>query len=298
MRRHPLRWSGTDTGATVREILERGWFSDPGECARVLASIVGTDTISAQGFGGGWPVFQSGGWLVGPSLPVPVGAEPAQGVDGEYSRRRQTVWRETAGAARPFLSIAEGENPPGGPFELLWFGDTERYTMNDATLEIEDLFSVLRVSADRALIERLLVRARRLDPGILEGLVFAERTPCTEIEVQRPMAATAGESWRDPASLLSVRADVKSVGQHGTEITAETVQGGRAVFLARLLPLGWHLQLIEGPYVFTSIHLEQKERVVSLRATPDESIDPMAPGMRGRLVFDLRADLVALDEGR
>ncbi len=33
--------------------------------------------------------------------------------------------------------------------------------------------------------------------------------------------------------------------------------------------------------------------MVSLRATLGPSIDPLAPGMRGRLAFDLRADLVA-----
>jgi hypothetical protein len=28
----------------------------------------------------------------------------------------------------------------------------------------------------------------------------------------------------------------------------------------------------------------------------DETIDPMSPGMRGRLAFDLQADLVALSQ--
>ena len=239
-------------------------------------------------------MLESGGWWVAPSLPVPVGVEPTQGVDGEYHQSRHILWRESAGAVQPFLSTVETETPPGRPFQLLWFGDAERFTIADGTLEVEDLFSVLRVSAERGLIERLLIRGRRLDPGILEGIGFSESPREAEMEVRRPIAATTGRARPEPAAFLSIRTDVKSVEQHGTEIIAETVHGGRAVFSAESTAGGWRLQLTEGPYGFRRFLLDVQQHVVSLKATPAAAIDPMAPGMRGRLAFDLRADLVAL----
>lgn len=295
VRRLPLRWSGTGRDAGVKEILERGWFDDPQECARVLSSIAGNDAISGQAFGGPWPLIETGEWKVAPALPVPVGPDPVPGADGEYFFREKMVWRESGGAEEPFLSVDGAGLPPGRPFDLLWFGDGERFTIVDATLVVEDLFSVLTVAADPAVIERFLIRARRLAPEVLEGIALADSPREAEIEVRRPVAATVGEAEREPADLLSVRADLLSVEKRGAEVVAKTVQGDRVVFSVESTPRGWLLLLVEGSYVFNGLCFERRQDVVSLKATPGPTIDPLAPGMRGRLAFDLRADLVALD---
>lgn len=295
VRRFPLRWSSACSGAEAEEILERGWFDDAVECARVLCSITDTLEIPGQAFGGQWPVLENRGWKVAPALPVPVGSEAVPGVDGEYHCDEKMVWRETAGAEEPFLSVDSTGPPPGDPFELLWFGDGERFTIVDATLIVEDLFSSLTVAAEPAVVERLLVRARRIAPEALEGITLADQPRQAEVEVRRPIAATAGESGREPLDLFSVRPDVLSIEQRGDEVVVETVQEGRAVFSVDSTPRGWQLLLIEGSCVFTGFSLEQRESMVSLRAMLGPSIDPLAPGMRGRLAFDLRADLVALD---
>jgi hypothetical protein len=57
---------------------------------------------------------------------------------------------------------------------------------------------------------------------------------------------------------------------------------------------GWSLILREGAYVFTEIRVERRGAALCVIATISDRIDGLAPGMRGRMIFDLRADLVAL----
>ena len=47
-------------------------------------------------------------------------------------------------------------------------------------------------------------------------------------------------------------------------------------------------------WTLTAVSLGLSQEKMILRATIDDRIDVFAPGMRGRLVFDLRSDLVAL----
>ena len=46
--------------------------------------------------------------------------------------------------------------------------------------------------------------------------------------------------------------------------------------------------------MLNEIRLDHTSNMLILSATLDPRIDALAPGMRGRLIFDLRSDLVAL----
>ena len=80
----------------------------------------------------------------------------------------------------------------------------------------------------------------------------------------------------------------------GETIEAQVVGGAIAIFGHDEDEAGWLLTLREGSYVFSEIRAARRARTLSLSATLDDEIDALVPGMRGRLVFDLRTDLVTL----
>jgi hypothetical protein len=294
VRRLPLRWSDSDKGKPAEAVIARGWFSGAGECARVLATQAPLETVQGRGFGTVWPILRGGARTVAPVLPVAVGGEAAVGVDGEYRRDATGVWREAAGAEELFLTSDLSRPAPGAPFDLMWFGDFERFTVRDGTLEIEDLFGVLRVPASSQLLDRLLVRSLRVGGEALVGLPSIDRVGSQMIEVRRAEDLSQDDHWRDPSRFLAARADIEITTSRGTSIEARMVGGTTATFGHQENEEGWLLTLQDGRYVFTEIRATRLEKTIGLCVTLNSEVDAMAPGMRGRLIFDLRADLVAL----
>ena len=294
IRRLPLRWSDIDGSSTEESVLARGWFSGATECARILATKARLEILEGGGFGASWPILRGEVWTVAPALPVAVSGETAIGVDGEYRGDATGVWREAGGAERLFLNPDISQPTPGRPFDLLWFGDFERFAVRDGTLEIEDLFGVLRVPANPQLLDHLLVRSRRLDGEALAGLPMIDRDRPQTIEVRRPADLSHADRWRDASNFLASRANIESATPRGAAVEARMVGGGTAIFECDEDEDGWRLTLRKGKDVFSEIRVGHRAGSLSLCATLDDEIDAMAPGMRGRLIFDLRADLVSL----
>ena len=294
VRRLPLRRHADGRGLDGDAVVASGWFHGVGECLEVLTAIAGGDLVSGGAFGGPWPLLAKDDWLVAPALPVAIGATPRVGTDAEYSRREAGVWREAAGLEELIIAT-DGRRPvPGNAFDLLWFGDNERYVVHGGLLEVEDLFAVVRVPATPALLDRILLRARRVEEDLVQGLRWADDAFPAEIEVRRPSALSSEERWRDARLVLETRTDVRSARQRGDEVAAETEHGDEVVFALEEEREGWRLDLREGAYPFTALALRRRGETLCLRATLDSAVDPLAQGMRGRLAFDLRSDLVAL----
>jgi len=294
IQRLPLRWSDSDGGNTPESVFARGWFLGAGECARVLAIEARFETGEGGGFGARWPILRNGPWTVAPALPVAVSGDTAVGVDGEYRSDTAGVWREAGGAEALFLTPDLSQPAPGAPFDLLWFGDCERFTVRDGSLEIEDLFGVLRVPASRKLLDRLLIRSRRIEGEALFEVPMTDRNGPQTIEVRRPEDLSQRGRWRDAPTFLASRADIESATRRGAVIEAQVVGGATAIFGHYEDEDGWLLTLQEGSYVFAEIRVACRAKTLSLCAALDSKIDAMAPGMRGRLIFDLRTDLVTL----
>jgi hypothetical protein len=275
-------------------VLARGWFLGADECARVLATEAQFDSCEGGGFGVGWPILRGGTWTVAPALPVAVSEEMAIGVDGEYRPDASGVWREAGGAEDLFLTPELSPPAPGAPFDLLWFGDFERFTVRGGTLEIEDLFGVLRTPVSQQLLDRLLVRSRRIEGEALAGLSMIDREGPQTIEVRRAEDLSQDDRWRDASCFLTARTDIETATPRGAIIEARVVGGATAIFGHEEDEDGWRVTLRDGRYVFTEIRLSRRAKTLSLCATLESEIDAMAPGMRGRLIFDLRTDLVTL----
>lgn len=290
----PLRWSDRDGGCDEESVLARGWFRGANECARTLAFLTQVEPREGLGFGGRWPILEVGTRTLAPALPVAVSGKRAAGADGEYRRDSSGVWREARGAEDLFLAPGPSRPPPGAPFDLLWFGDFERFVVSDGTLAIEDLFGVLRTPASPQVLDHLLIRSRRLEEEILDEVPMIDQRGPQTVEVRRPEDLSSDDRWRDASVFLNARADLTDVSRRGETIEAQSVGGTTAIFQLAEDDDGWLLILREGGYVFSEIRAAHRAKAISLCATLDSGFDAMAPGMRGRLVFDLRADLVTL----
>ena len=194
-----------------------------------------------------------------------------------------------------FLTSDPSRPAPGAPFDLLWFGGFERFAVRDETLEIEDLFGVLRTPASPQLLEGLLVRSRRVAVEVLADVPVTHAAGPQTVEVRRAEDLSQGDRWRDPSRFLAARADIEIAFPRGPGVEAREVGGATAIFECVEDEDGWVLTLREGRYVFTEIRATRAGKMISLGATLDNEVDALAPGMRGRLIFDLRADLVTLD---
>lgn len=272
----------------------RGWYRGAAECAFDLARATGCVVSSARAFGGDWPVVRGDGWLVAPALPLALPRAGGAGVDAAYVWRDHAVWREAAGVEELFLTTSAAGPVPGTAFDLLWFGDCERYILRHGTLAVEDLFAVVELPTDRGTLERLLVRGRRVDPAVLDGLVFAPAGGPATITVNRSVELNRGEDWRDPERFLRARADVDRTNRRGDQIVAHTARGASLVFRREDRDGGWALILDAGDYPLTGLEMCRRGTTLSLSADLNPDVDPLAPGMRGRLAFDLRSDLVSL----
>jgi hypothetical protein len=294
VRQFPLRQSEGDGGDPESVAVSRGWFDGALECARILAERISVDVIIGGGFGGDWPVLAESEAIVAPGLPCVAHDKSVAGPDGEYRFDHSGVWREAVGVDTPFLTLHKTKSAPGRSFDLLWFGDTERFLVRNRCLEIEDLFGRLRVPATTSVLDRLLVRSRRLDDGVVSELPMAETSGPQTVTVRRSVSLSRDERWRDAVRFLSARAGVVGVKRTGDTIEVDLHDGARAIFWCDDGPDGWFLKLRGGAHIFTEIRLVRLESCLCAAATVAGEIDAMAPGMRGRLIFDLRADLIAV----
>jgi hypothetical protein len=290
----PIRWSEGDTGIAESDVVERGWFRGVDECARTLAALTTLPVCHGGGFGGRWPLLRGAGRVIAPALPVAVEKGTAAGPDGEYCVDGDGVWRESVGVRELYLAADTSRPSPGKSFDLLWYGGAERFLVGGGMLEIEDLFGALRVPARPRLLDRILTRAHRTDHDLLSSLPPAAIEMPQAIEVRRPAELSTDHRWRDAPTFLAARPDIESVRLRGATIEARVIGGRDAIFALDETRTGWTLNLRAGDYAFTALRLERISTTLRLRAELDLRVDALAPGMRGRLVFDLRSDLVAL----
>jgi hypothetical protein len=289
----PLRWSHEDSGASQEQVITRGWFRGPDECARILAAAADLEVSIGGGFGGQWPLVRESGRVVAPALPVVVEKRNTRGPDGAYHLAGSDVWREAVGAEEPYLVAGRAQAPPGAPFDLLWFGEGERFLVRKGLLEIDDLFGTVRVPADPRLLERILIRGARRDPELLSSLP-PTKTGAQVVEVRRPTVLSHEERICDATTFLAGRADVQHVRRHGSTVEVRLVGDRTATFALEEEASGWTLMRRDGDDTFTELRLDRSSSALSLSATLDPRVDALAPGMRGRLIFDLRSDLVVL----
>jgi hypothetical protein len=318
---------------------ERGWIAGLDECGALLEQIVGRDVARGTAFGQTWPCLlledgHGGDLVVAPGLPISVGRDEVQGPDGAYwieataapgRAGPPAVVREAGGTARVLLELeaaaagegagegaADRQPASGRPVptpELLWFGDGERYLVAGGRLEVEDLFARLVLPASSGLLERLLVRQRRIDPIALEGLAqaAAKTDQAPTIEVRRSLGLVGAAPWHDPIEMIRARAGVEAVetidplGPAGTGGETGLVrvrhQGARTIeLLLTRAGSSWRADLHSGDWPITSIEMAADPLLDELvyRITLGPDVDPMTPGLRGRLAFDLTSDLVTL----
>jgi hypothetical protein len=260
----------------------------------VLAAQAPLETVQGGGFGARWPILKGGTWKIAPVLPVAVSGEAAVGADGAYRCDATGIWREAVGVEDLFLTSDPSPPAPGAPFDLLWFGGFERFAVRDETLEIEDLFGVLRTPARPQLLEGLLVRSRCVAVEVLADVPMTHAAGPQTVEVRRAEDLSQDDRWRDPVRFLAARADIEKTIPRAANIAVRVVGGTSAIFASAEDEDGWSLTLREGSYVFTKIRATLHEKTITLSAALDREIDALAAGMRGRLIFDLRTDLVTL----
>lgn len=295
VRRMPLRWQAPAGSRDITTVLESRWFAGSAECHRVLGQFFRGNTGRGSAFGTTWPFLEVGGRVAAPALPAVVGSAEEQGPDGCYQVSGRTVWREAIGERSPLLELGRDQPMSGRPFDLLWFGSSERYVVSEGILEIEDLFSSLRVEASSARLEAFLVRGMRVDGRVLEGLAPSAVNRRPEIEVRRPFELVAGERVPTPEDLLGGRAGVRRAGREGDEIALSTEDDRRVVFNVEQGRDGWRVYLWDGEFPYQSLTLRQSNQHLSLTAALGDGLNPFAPGVRGQVAFDLRSDLIALD---
>jgi hypothetical protein len=297
VRRFALRLGGSATSRDVGTILESGWFAGEGECVRVLAEVYHGTTRRGAAFGGPWPFLEAGNWLLAPAVPTLVGDRGTSGPDGEYRLQNGQVLREAVGQEQPLLATDPADSVPGKSFDLLWFGEGERFLARDGVLEIEDLFSLLRLPLDLGMVDRFLLRARRVEPTVAHDLVVTGSETLPTMEVRRDLATFSSDVWRDPCRLYSARVGVRSAERIHDQLVVEMDSDRRVVFNIVEDRNGWSAFTWEGSFLFQTLALIERGGVLSLTGTLSRSLDPLEPGLRGRLAFDLNADLVALSSG-
>ena len=177
-----------------------------------------------------------------------------------------------------FLTPELSRPAPGASFDILWFGDFERFVVCDGTLAIEDLFGTLRTPARPQLLDQLLVRAQRVDAGVLADVPMVDRRGPQTVEVQRPEELSPDDRWRDASIFLNARADIEAATRQGETLEAQLACGATVIFQHEEDEDGWLLKLREGSYVLSQIRAARRAGVLSLCATANSEIDAMAPG--------------------
>jgi len=105
----------------------------------------------------------------------------------------------------------------------------------------------------------------------------------------------ATDRWLDPKAVLGERADIATVEGRGDELVATTLAGRTVIFKVVEKRPGWQVFAWEGAYPYQTLTMAEDQGVLSWTATLNESLEPLNPGVRGQLAFDLRSDLIALE---
>jgi len=326
MRSLPLRMS--PPAGVSGDPQERGWIAGLDECRELLEKAVGHQADQGLAFGLPWPYLRCGDLILAPAIPVGVGSAEVQGPDGAYQLDEvrtpgrppsRAILREAGGACRLLLefdSTPEHEPWPDRcepPPDLVWFGPGERLTLVRGQLEVEDLFALMILPASATLLERLLIRQRRLDPLLLEGLegLYPARqgatlgdgeAPAATLEVRRSLDLVGTVPWNDPIEVLGSRAGVERVevsGRSGGQpelVRIEHVDGRAIELKLSGGDDGWRADLHAGDWPITTIEMtgDPVHHELVYRVTLGADVDPLAPGLRGRLAFDLTSDLITL----
>jgi hypothetical protein len=272
------------------------WFAGSAECHRVLGRLFRGSTGRGAAFSSQWPYLEAGGRIVAPAVPVVVGSAELTGPDGEYAVEDRTVWREAMGVRRPLLALEGTETATEPEFDLLWFGANERYVVRRGLLEVEDLFSRLRLPVTSSTVEQLLIRGLRVAADALDGVVFARSEAKAELEVGRPLELVASDGWRDPWVVMGGRADIATVEGRGDEMVAKTLTGTTVVFKVVVERPGWRVFAWEGDYPYQTLVMSERQGCLSWSATLSDGMNPLSRGVRSQIAFDLRSDLISLKE--
>jgi len=271
---------------------KRGWLGGIGEARILLEELTGMAPERGRGLGGSLPWVRLADAVVACGVPVAVGSTEIQGPDGAYRLAGSSVLREAAGLEGEILRLEDREDRGEEPdFDLLWFGAAERYLVRHGRVEIEDLFARVVAPAERDWLEVALIRRRRLDPGILEGLDPEETGGPALIEVRRPEELT-GAGWDDPRRLIGVRESVASVEGTGETLLVRSHGGPHAEAVLSVIPGGWEVRFSGGELGWRRLWARREESWIVYGAEP--VADPRDPGVRTRWAFDLVTDLLAL----
>ncbi len=281
--------------------IEQGWGTQE-QVTAVLARVTGGSILQTGGFSGSWSMVQvqvaEAQQLVAPGVPVVVGSDASDGCDAAYRRGPGvTIERESRGR---WQRLVAPEGAVATPFNLLAFGDSERIRVHDGVVEIEDLFSCLRVPATATALDRVLVRGLRVAPE----LVAACETPGSAAAGQRGAEICVGraatlvelDAVMDPERVLRAHSGVEAVSMEGCSVLLNGAWG-TATFDVEHAATGWYATKTSGGWPFDRIGVETAASHVELVARPAADIDPLAPGVRTRLAFDLLSDLVKLSTG-
>jgi len=279
--------AGEDPGASP-------WFAGAESMLHALAESAGGAPCAASAFGGTWPALELAGRVIAPGLPVVVAGEVREGPEGDYWRDGDQVLRSVLGGSEVVLALGASSRAPGLPADLLWFGDGERCVLAGGDLTIDDRFCRLRVPATPEHLERELVRRRRTGPAALAGLPTAPGTGQCRLEVRRAAALIADEAWREPARALAVRAGVERVDLVDDRVRLDFADGARVELDVARGPQGWRARRHSGPWPFLALEMTCCGAEVAYAAELDPRVDPLRPGVRTRLAFDLGSDLVVL----
>jgi len=270
----------------------RGWVGGLEEASALLLELTGIHPQHGSGLGGVLPWVAAGEAIVLCGAPIAVGSSERQGVDGAYRLTEGAVLREAGGRMEELLRLEEPSSSQCAMgFDLLWFGSAERYLVRNGVVEIEDLFAKVVAPADRAWMERVLLRGRRVEPGFLRDVELEASTGAATIEVRR-RAELVGPGWEDPRRLIGVHGAVEGVRGDAEELEVRLLTGERVGAVVSGLPGGWEVRFAEGRLPWARLWARLEDGAVVYGAEP--LADPRDPAVRTRWAFDLMSDLVEL----
>ncbi len=286
--------SDEQPATSPRENETTPWFASPQHCLDTIASLVGGGRLAALAFGGRWPALELDRRVLAPGIPTSVGTTPREGADGNYWRDGDELLRSAFAGAERVLVLTEGADPPGCAADLVWFGDAVRYVLADGDLTVEDRFCRLRVAADVGALERELVRRRRVDPTAISGLPTRPGSGPARIEVRRETSLLQPGIWEEPDAVLGAREGVEHAALAGDRARLRLNGGATVELVVTAGPEGWRAERLCGEWPYLAVEIAHVGTALSYTAELDPRIDPLRPGARMRLAFDLGSDLVVL----
>ena len=94
-------------------------------------------------------------------------------------------------------------------------------------------------------------------------------------------------------AFLQSRIDVRKATSRDDSVVIEDVRGETVEFRATQQRAGWLLQRTGGRFPFEALSFQRDEDQLILKGALPSGLDIFAPGLRGRVVFDLHSDLTA-----